>query len=1148
MKHNSLLRNQVEINLTKEQLADPGIKRLLSAVADTYASSEKHIENFQKKIEQIEHANQKLTTELIKADALKNAVIEQLKATTKLIKIDFEIEASNESFDLPEVIENFNQKISKLQKGFLKQSRSLRYSTRLLSKLNSAVLMKDDEGRVQYTNQRFCETFAISAKADEMIGEIFLFESASHLFKNQSAFKSMVTKLLAAKEQVCDQVFELIDGRILQLDYIPIFIDNVFKGHLWDVKDVTIRKTDERKMNELINLQKAILDGTDYSIVYTDIGGVIRTFNRGAENMLGYKSEDVLNKFTPALFHKNFATGPNKGDASIDTDLHFQSASQLFDSEFGKTLALTQESIYIKNNGEQLNVVLTASAICNSNSEVIGYLYIARDINESKKAQQALAISEERYRNIVERSTDIIYKSDREGFFIFVNSVAERVTGYKQKELLGKHFSELIREEYKKEAIAFYSSQLLEMKRTTYYEFPILTKEGKEVWIGQSVQLSEIGQNEIEFTSLAIDITPRKNYERTIQLQNEKYRNIITNMNLGLLEVDLQDRVQFANQGFTTLSGYEIDEIIGKDASDLFLSKQQAPIVREKNQLRSKGLSDMYEISVVTKKGEQRWWMVSGAPNYNDNGQLIGSIGIHLDITEKKSLELALEAAMVKTEESSRAKAAFLANMSHEIRTPLNGIIGMIRELSYESLPERQMKYVENASIASQHLFSVLNNILDISKIEAGELNLEKNHFRLSDTVKEVKFIMLSRAREKGLLLSLNLHEIKEFVYLGDSARIRQMLLNLIGNAIKFTSSGGVFVECLIKERQEKQHTILISIEDTGIGMDENYQQDLFKKFSQEDTSTSRKYGGTGLGMAITREIVQLMGGSIEVKSTKTVGTTIALLIDLPLGDIAKIKDEKSRFIMSDLSRLRILLVEDNAFNRLVARNTLGRCKCRVTEAENGQEALELIAKNKFDLILMDIQMPIMDGFETTRAIREKLKMSVPIIALTANAFKTELDQCLSAGMNDYVTKPFEEDKLIAVINKVLHLSPAPLKTQNKDFETASENLYSLDKLTAMARNDSSYVQKMVGVFVNQTQQALDQLVTAQAKGDLAKMYQIAHKIKPSLSSMGIDCLYQTIRDVEMLAKNGEDSTLLQQQLKTLISTLNTVLHQLQHA
>lgn len=647
------------------------------------------------------------------------------------------------------------------------------------------------------------------------------------------------------------------------------------------------------------------------------------------------------------------------------------------------------------------------------------------------------------------------------------------------------------------------------------------------------------------------DITEKKDYEGHILLQKRQYQQIISNMNLGLVEVDLDEKIRYVNPAFEKMSGYTANELVGKSTIEIFSNKTNEPLIASTQAKRLQGLADSYELTVLNKDGEKRCWLISGAPNYDEYGKMRGSIGIHLDVTETKAIREELQVAKEKAEASSKAKASFLANMSHEIRTPLNGIIGMIRELAYEDDSEKRRRYIENASTASEHLLSVLNNVLDISKIEAGELGLEKSNFRLRETLKNVKSIMSSRAREKGLFLWLDSREIKDFTYCGDSLRIRQILLNLIGNAIKFTTTGGVYVECQVKAHKKHSHIVSVTVEDTGVGMEPEFVDNLFNKFSQEDVSVSRKYGGTGLGMAITRELVQMMGGSITVKSKKNEGTQIEVIFELPVatGDFIEIQHDPE--LPSEVPPARVLLVEDNEFNRQVAGNTLRRFKCDVAEAVNGLEALELMSSSKFDVVLMDLQMPVMDGFEAARQIRENLKSDIPIIALTANAFKSEVDECRRIGMNDYITKPYEEEKLISTIYKILHpkqkgyVFTGANKIEVKTIP-AEKKLYDLSKLRKLTGNNDDYYKRMIHIFIDSSKQAIEELTKAFDAKDLDTIYRTAHRIKPSLDHLGVSSLHHIIRSVEIRAKAGENSAMLAQEINEIKSTLQSVLADLQ--
>jgi len=650
------------------------------------------------------------------------------------------------------------------------------------------------------------------------------------------------------------------------------------------------------------------------------------------------------------------------------------------------------------------------------------------------------------------------------------------------------------------------------------------------------------------------DVTIKKDAEGHLLTQKEQYQRIISNMNLGLVEVDLQENICYVNPAFEKMSGYSANELIGKRTSNLFTNTANEPTLQKVRENRMQGQADSYELSVLNKSGEQRCWLISGAPNYDEFGKVRGSIGIHLDVSETKMIREELQIAKEKAETSSKAKASFLANMSHEIRTPLNGIIGMIRELTYEGDVDKQRRYIDNAFKASEHLLSVLNNVLDISKIEANELGLEKSNFRLGETLKNVKAIMSLRAREKGLFLWLDSREIKDFTYCGDSLRIRQIFFNLIGNAIKFTNTGGVYVECQVKAHKKNSHIISVTVEDTGVGMDEDFLLSLFNKFSQEDVSVSRRFGGTGLGMAITNELVQMMDGHINVKSKKNEGTQVEFIFELPFA-IDQVSDPRDAPALPvEIAHTRVLLVEDNEFNLQVASNTLKRYKCVVTEAVNGLEALDLLRNSEFDIVLMDLQMPIMDGFEAARQIRQNLKSEIPIIALTANAFKSEVDECRAIGMNDYITKPYEEEKLIGTIYKILNpnqrnfvFEARPRATLEKKIPT-EKKLYDLSKLKKLTGNNDDYYKRMIHIFIESSKQAIEELTTAMATNDLKTIHRTAHRIKPSLDHLGIVSLHQVIRSVEARSKTGENSALLAQEVHELKTTLQEVLIDLQQA
>ncbi|MEM7373637.1 MAG: PAS domain S-box protein [Bacteroidota bacterium] len=779
----------------------------------------------------------------------------------------------------------------------------------------------------------------------------------------------------------------------------------------------------------------------------------------------------------------------------------------------------------------------------------------AISMEEQSRIEQQLRASEERFRMIVENGAEMIVEMNAAGYFTYINPVFTKISGYTFEEVCDLSFLELIQPIQRKEVKAFFEHQFHNKIPETNYEFAIVNRQGMIIWISQNTMYRFADDGSlINITAVARDITDRIKYTRKLQQQEEKYRSIISNMDLGLLEVDKHDRILHANDRFCKLSGYQETELVGQKAQDVFLDEaDKKALINEKNQLREEGISDKYQLRVLNKNGQYRWWLIGGAPNHDAEGKSIGSIGIHLDITDQKKQEHELEQARILAEEFAKTKERFLANMSHEIRTPLNAIMGMLREMGKGSLAPKQTSCLQNAQTASQHLLSIISNILDMSKIEAGELHLEERHFSIQSIMEETIAILQGQANEKLLDISYCIAANVSPAYIGDPTRIRQMLINIAGNAIKFTKEGGVTIYCKNKEVNGQEPELHISIVDTGIGMDATYLKNLFKQFSQEDLSTAREYGGTGLGMAITRELVLLMGGKIEADSQKGEGTIIDIFLPLALGQEEKTTKTSKQEHFISLQNLRILLVEDNEMNRVVARNTLDHFGSVVTEASNGQLAIEALEEGTFDIILMDLQMPVMGGVEATKIIRKQMGIDTPIIALTANAFKKEIDLCLSTGMNAYVTKPFEEQLLLEVI--LSHASQPPLAVASEkslslpsspDGSVKADMLFDLSHLRELSRGNEEFVVRMVEMFVNQVTSVIQELEPSFEGRDFNSLYTYAHGLKPMIDTMRIDILKEDIREIERQAHQEEILESLPELIRRTKHTLQQVVLQLQ--
>ncbi len=511
-------------------------------------------------------------------------------------------------------------------------------------------------------------------------------------------------------------------------------------------------------------------------------------------------------------------------------------------------------------------------------------------------------------------------------------------------------------------------------------------------------------------------ITRTYQHNRKLAEKEESFRALIEYSSVGITLWDHNRRIFYASPALRIILGYEPQELLGDFNPDL-IHPDDLPAVqaRLKGLLEVVGQTQRSRVRLKHKNGEYRWIEVISR-NLFDN-PAVGAIVTNMrDITDSTNAEIAAAEARQRAESANQAKSDFLAMISHEIRTPMNGITGMCQLLLETNLNKDQQDYSETIAQSAQSLLALINDVLDFSRIEAGKLSIERAPIDLSALLTEVIQLMRVRAEEKGLKIKAEYPKDAPRAFYGDALRIRQILFNLTGNAVKFTHTGEICLEARIQYYAASRYSICIAVRDTGIGIEAEKLETVFHKFTQADLSTTRRYGGTGLGLSISRSLAELMGGTINAKSVPGDGSEFRLDIQLDVApENALERRQSSVNALQPLSEsLDILLVEDNKVNQKLALRLLERLGCQVKVAASGVEALTMLDRYNFDLILMDCQMPEMDGYEATRRIREREHGTrhIPIVAITANAMESDLERCLTSGMDFYLTKPIDFAKL----------------------------------------------------------------------------------------------------------------------------------------
>jgi len=766
-----------------------------------------------------------------------------------------------------------------------------------------------------------------------------------------------------------------------------------------------LRKSEE-KYRELVETSSSV-------IIRVDTRGVVRFINKFGLQFFGYREKDILGRTISDTIFPPGGEGCNLEEIIRHIREHPEECSS----------HITEN---IRSSGERVWIAWTHRLVQNERGGIVEVLCIGNDITENKRSSEELKRAAADLRetgdyleNLLDHANAPIIVWDPNFRITRFNHAFERLTGQLAEEVLGRSLGILFPDESRAESFA-YIHRTLSGESWDAVEIPIRQQSGEVrtvLWNSANIY-DETGSQVIATIAQGQDITERKAAEERVAFQ----ASLLDQVRNAVIATDLDGRIIYWNRFAESLYQWKAEEVFGQMLKDTIIPPEMKSSFEDMvKEIIAQGYTEC-EYPARRKDGSHFPASYAFSTVCDNKGKRIGIVSVSNDLTERKKVEQDLREAKERAESATKAKSEFLANMSHEIRTPMNAVIGFTGLLLNTNIDSVQKDYIETIRSSGDSLLKVISDILDFSKIEGGMLELENECFDLIECLESSLNMVAQAASRKGLSLSYEVEPHVPRYLMGDLTRLRQILVNLLGNAVKFTEKGFVRVDVSALP-VEDSYEIQFRVKDTGIGISQDRMSRLFQSFSQGDASTTRKYGGTGLGLAICKHLTELMGGDIWAESIPAQGSSFYFTIQAQASEKLRPQPQKDLLELSfDPSdhhipkSLRILLAEDNVINQKVAVRMLERLGYQAEVAADGREVLAALKRKPYDVVLMDVQMPEMDGLEATRRIRRTPCHQPYIIAMTAHAMKGDREECLDAGMDDYISKPVRIEELKAAL------------------------------------------------------------------------------------------------------------------------------------
>ncbi|MBC7382561.1 MAG: PAS domain S-box protein, partial [Bacteroidia bacterium] len=867
----------------------------------------------------------------------------------------------------------------------------------------------------------------------------------------------------------------------------------------------------------------SLIEASRDPLVTINTEGKITDMNEATANITGLTREELT------------------GTDFFDYFTEPQKAREVYQEVFAKG-SVADSPLTLRHKGGKLtDVLFNGSVYKDDKGNVLGVVIVARDVTAQKLLSQYSL-------SLIEASLDPLVTISTEGKITDTNEATVNITGIDREKLIGSDFFDYFTEPQKAREVyqeVFAKGSVADSPLTLRHKNGELT----DVLFNGSVYKDDRG-NVLGVVIVARDVTAQK-------LASQYARSLIEASLDPLFTISTAGKITDMNHASVNITGISREKSIGTDFFAYFTEPEKA---REGYQeVFAKGFVADYPLTIRDRMLTDV--LFNGSVYKDEQGNVLGVVVVARDITDQKRIALELTEAKVAAEQATalaeeakskaenatiiaedamKAKQQFLSNMSHEIRTPMNAIIGFTKVVLKTELSVKQKEYLSAIKMSGDALIVLINDILDLAKVNAGKMTFEQTPFKMSLSISAMLHLFETKIQEKNLDLVIEYDDKIPEVLVGDPVRLHQIILNLVSNAVKFTSKGKIKVSVHLLNEDENQATIEFAVTDTGIGIADAEIDKIFESFQQASSGTSRVFGGTGLGLAIVKQLVEPQGGSIRVTSKIGEGSTFSFILSFQKTEAEAEAEDGFVELDTEIKFIKVLVVEDIALNQLLMETLLDDFGFERDIAENGKIAVEMLDKKSYDIILMDLQMPVMNGFEATEYIRNKMNSKIPIIALTADVTTVDLAKCRSVGMNDYIAKPIDErllySKIVSLVKKPVVKKYSVDQNNNNQGEKKARCI-DLGYLHQRTKSNTKLMMKMISIYLEQTPPLINTMKESCDQKDWDILKSTVHKMIPSFSVVGMSDDYENMaKKVQDYARTQEHTDLI----PNLVSQLDT--------